>query len=339
MLNNSNINVGGQTVNFGAAGGDRARRRPDPLDGRYPQHDGERRTTARRCCVKRRRDGHGRPPAAARHRRPGRRRRHRPGHRADAARRAEPADDPPASRPRSRRSTAADILPPGVHIEKIYDRTELINVTTRTVLHNMIFGIVLIFLVQWLFLGNLRSALIVAATIPFALFFAVDHPGAARRVGQSAVGRRDRFRPHRRRHRDHGREHLPPSARRPGDERICVPEGIAAGAPGSRGKFADDRQRRQPRSTGRSSSRPRSSSPASCRCSPCRGVEGHIFGPMAQDLCLCHRRRPDRDLHRVAGAERRCCCRTGSRRPRPSSSAACAASIARSSNSRWPTAS
>ena len=65
------------------------------------------------------------------------------------------------------------ILPPGVHIEKIYDRRELINVTTRTVLHNMIFGIVLIFFVQWLFLGNLRSAVIVAATIPFALFFAI----------------------------------------------------------------------------------------------------------------------------------------------------------------------
>ena len=37
----------------------------------------------------------------------------------------------------------------------------------------MLVGIVLIFLVQWLFLGNLRSALIVAATIPFALPFAV----------------------------------------------------------------------------------------------------------------------------------------------------------------------
>jgi heavy metal efflux system protein len=65
------------------------------------------------------------------------------------------------------------ILPPGVRVEKIYDRTDLINVTTHTVLHNMIFGIVLIFLVQWLFLGNLRSAVIVATTIPFALFFAI----------------------------------------------------------------------------------------------------------------------------------------------------------------------
>ena len=68
---------------------------------------------------------------------------------------------------------ATGILPPGVRIEKIYDRRELVNVTTRTVLHNMIFGIVLIFFVQWIFLGNLRTAVIVAATIPFALFFAI----------------------------------------------------------------------------------------------------------------------------------------------------------------------
>ena len=43
----------------------------------------------------------------------------------------------------------------------------------HTVLHNMMFGIALIFLIQWLFLGNLRSAIIVAATIPVALFLAV----------------------------------------------------------------------------------------------------------------------------------------------------------------------
>jgi heavy metal efflux system protein len=65
------------------------------------------------------------------------------------------------------------ILPPGVHLEKIYDRSELIAVTTHTVLHNLIVGVVLIFLIQWIFLGNLRSAVIVALTIPFALFFAI----------------------------------------------------------------------------------------------------------------------------------------------------------------------
>ncbi len=66
------------------------------------------------------------------------------------------------------------ILPPGVHIERIYDRKDLIETTTKTVLENMVFGIVLIVLLQWIFLGDLRSALIVGATIPFALFFAVS---------------------------------------------------------------------------------------------------------------------------------------------------------------------
>src|SRR5215470_10250080 len=68
---------------------------------------------------------------------------------------------------------SSDILPPGVQIERIYDRRELINLTTQTVLHNMLLGIALVFALQWLSLGNLRSAIIVAATIPFALFFAI----------------------------------------------------------------------------------------------------------------------------------------------------------------------
>jgi heavy metal efflux system protein len=67
----------------------------------------------------------------------------------------------------------SSILPPGVQIERIYDRKDLIDLTTSTVLHNMVVGILLIVLVQWIFLGDLRSALIVGATIPFALFFAV----------------------------------------------------------------------------------------------------------------------------------------------------------------------
>jgi heavy metal efflux system protein len=65
------------------------------------------------------------------------------------------------------------ILPPGVSIQRIYDRSDLIHVTTHTVLHNMVAGIVLIFLLQWAFLGNVRSAVIVATTIPFALSFAI----------------------------------------------------------------------------------------------------------------------------------------------------------------------
>jgi cobalt-zinc-cadmium resistance protein CzcA len=65
------------------------------------------------------------------------------------------------------------VLPPGVRIERIYDRQDLINTTTHTVLHNMIVGILLIFFLQWAFLGDLRSAIIVATTIPFALYFAI----------------------------------------------------------------------------------------------------------------------------------------------------------------------
>jgi cobalt-zinc-cadmium resistance protein CzcA len=66
-----------------------------------------------------------------------------------------------------------NVLPPGVRIERIYDRQHLIDTTTHTVLHNMVVGIGLVFLLQWLFLGNLRSAVIVGLTIPFALFFAI----------------------------------------------------------------------------------------------------------------------------------------------------------------------
>jgi heavy metal efflux system protein len=64
-------------------------------------------------------------------------------------------------------------LPPGVQLVPYYDRAALVNVTTHTVLHNLIFGCVLVFLIQWIFLGDLRSAIIVGVNIPFALFFAV----------------------------------------------------------------------------------------------------------------------------------------------------------------------
>ena len=71
------------------------------------------------------------------------------------------------------RINRSNLLPPGVRIQRIYDRSVLVDVTTRTVLHNMVLGVSLIFIIQWIFLGDLRSAIIVAATIPFALMFAV----------------------------------------------------------------------------------------------------------------------------------------------------------------------
>src|SRR5215813_13250135 len=64
-------------------------------------------------------------------------------------------------------------LPEGVKIVPFYDRGDLVALTINTVLHNMVFGITLIFMIQWVFLGNLRCALIVSATIPVALFLAV----------------------------------------------------------------------------------------------------------------------------------------------------------------------
>ncbi len=64
-------------------------------------------------------------------------------------------------------------LPPGVKLVPYYDRTTLVGVTTHTVLHNLIFGCLLVFLIQWIFLGDLRSAIIVAGNIPIALFFAI----------------------------------------------------------------------------------------------------------------------------------------------------------------------
>ena len=64
-------------------------------------------------------------------------------------------------------------LPPGVQLRPYYDRSSLVAVTTHTVMHNLVFGCLLVFLIQWVFLGDLRSAIIVGLNIPFALFFAI----------------------------------------------------------------------------------------------------------------------------------------------------------------------
>src|SRR6202023_102040 len=64
-------------------------------------------------------------------------------------------------------------LPPGVKVVSFYDRMSLVGVTTHTVLHNLVFGCLLVFLIQWIFLGDLRSAIIVGVNIPFALFFSI----------------------------------------------------------------------------------------------------------------------------------------------------------------------
>ena len=64
------------------------------------------------------------------------------------------------------------ILPAGVTIVPFLDRSDLVHYTTHTVLRNLSEGIFLVVVILLLFLGNLRSALIVALTIPFSLLFA-----------------------------------------------------------------------------------------------------------------------------------------------------------------------
>ena len=66
----------------------------------------------------------------------------------------------------------AGILPPGVTVVPFLDRSDLVHLTTHTVLHNLTEGIILVSVILFLFLGNIRGALIVTLTIPFALLFA-----------------------------------------------------------------------------------------------------------------------------------------------------------------------
>ena len=63
-------------------------------------------------------------------------------------------------------------LPPGVKIVPHLDRSDLVHLTTHTVLHNLTEGMILVSIILFIFLGNIRGALIVALTIPFSLLFA-----------------------------------------------------------------------------------------------------------------------------------------------------------------------
>ncbi len=64
------------------------------------------------------------------------------------------------------------ILPPGVKIVPFLDRSDLVHLTTHTVLHNLTAGVLLVSIILFFFLGNVRGAIIVALTIPFSLLFA-----------------------------------------------------------------------------------------------------------------------------------------------------------------------
>jgi heavy metal efflux system protein len=64
------------------------------------------------------------------------------------------------------------ILPPGVKVVSMLDRSDLLHYTTRTVMDNLAEGMILVTIILFLFLGNARAAFIVALTIPFSLLFA-----------------------------------------------------------------------------------------------------------------------------------------------------------------------
>ncbi|HLW68120.1 MAG TPA: efflux RND transporter permease subunit, partial [Gemmataceae bacterium] len=67
---------------------------------------------------------------------------------------------------------ASGRLLPGVEIEPYYDRTDLLNMTTETVTENLFLGILLVVVILLMFLGNVRTAFIVAINVPLALLFA-----------------------------------------------------------------------------------------------------------------------------------------------------------------------
>lgn len=65
-------------------------------------------------------------------------------------------------------------LPPGVTVEPVYDRTELVDQVIETVQRNLLEGALLVVAILFLFLGDLRAGLIVAAAIPLSLLFAFN---------------------------------------------------------------------------------------------------------------------------------------------------------------------
>jgi cobalt-zinc-cadmium resistance protein CzcA len=70
------------------------------------------------------------------------------------------------------RALNGGLLPRGITIDTIYDRTSLINTTTETVRHVVLTGLLLVTLLLLIFLGDVPLALATAMTIPFAVLFA-----------------------------------------------------------------------------------------------------------------------------------------------------------------------
>ncbi len=156
---------------------------------------------------------------------------------------------------------------PGVEIEPYYDRSDLLHLTTETVTENLLLGMLLVVVILFMFVSNIRTAVIVAINIPLALLFAFSMLFCPRQVGQPAVHRRGGLRHHRRFLGHHGREHLS----QPGD-RARTP------ACRSRNAFCDSRGR----STTPCCSRRSSWCAPSCRCSPCPARKASCSRPWPQ---------------------------------------------------------
>jgi heavy metal efflux system protein len=155
--------------------------------------------------------------------------------------------------PRQGEGTEHGILPHGVKVVPFLDRSDLVHYTTHTVLHNLTEGIILVVVILFLFLGNVRGALIVALTIPFSLLFAPP-ASAQRHSGESAVAGRARFR--------HG------GGWRGGDggKHRAPPPITRGGQPERRWRRS---ARRRMKCSGRCSTPSASSSPPICRSSRC----------------------------------------------------------------------
>ena len=98
---------------------------------------------------------------------------------------------------------------PGTEIETYYDRTDLLKITTETVTENLCLGVALVVTILFMFVNNIKTAIIVAINIPLALLFAFSMLYVTRQVGKPALDRGGRFRHHRRFVRRCRREHLP----------------------------------------------------------------------------------------------------------------------------------
>ena len=104
---------------------------------------------------------------------------------------------------------ASGRLLPGTRIEPYYDRTDLLHLTTETVTENLCLGVALVVAILFMFVNNIRTAIIVAINIPLELLFAFTVLYVARQVGELALDRRGGFRHHRRFLGGGGRERLP----------------------------------------------------------------------------------------------------------------------------------